>query len=303
MRGKKRVRKKRKSRVGGVIALIIILLVGFTGLRIWLESRPGAAEPIIIGSSGEFTEDRVNILFLGTNQGLSDTIMLFSLDLQNDRVDEISIPRDTYYPRAGYSGASYKINSVYSTEGWAGIGKAVSDILGGIPIHYYAVLDGEGVKKIVDAMGGVEMNVPIDMDYEDPDQNLYIHLQAGPQRLNGDQAMQYLRFRSGYANADLGRMSAQQEFLKAVVLQSMGLDLPAVLFTAQGEVETNMSMTAATGLIAQAAGMQDGSFNTHTIPGSTGMQDGLSFFFHDAAGTAELMRGIYAEPAENTPAA
>jgi len=289
-------RKRRRRRAGGIVALIIILLVAFTGIRIWLDTRPGAAEPIVASGAAEFSgNDRVNILFLGTNQGLSDTMMVFSLDFASKRLDEISIPRDTYYPRSNYSGAAYqKINSVYSTEGYQGACKAASDVLGGIPIHFYGVLDSAGIVKIVDAMGGVEMNVPINMDYEDPDQNLYIHLKAGPQLLNGDQAMQYLRFRSGYANADLGRVSAQQEFLKAVLSQSSAFDIPKIALVASQQAKTNLGMTTALGLLARASGMQGWAFNTQTIPGKTGMQNGLSYFFADAAGTKAMMDQIYA---------
>ncbi|MDR3363580.1 MAG: LCP family protein [Clostridiales Family XIII bacterium] len=294
-RRKRNQRKKRKSRAGAYIAIIVVLVLAFTGLRIWLEARPGSAEPIVIAGADEFVaEGRVNILFLGTNQGLSDTMMVFSFDVEKKILDEISVPRDTYYARSAYPGAAYqKINSVLETEGYEGCARAVSAVLGGVPIHYYAEIDSEGVKKIVDSMGGVTMNVPIDMDYEDADQNLYIHLKAGPQTLGGDQAVQYLRFRSGYANADLGRVSAQQEFLKAAISGSAGLDFPKVALTAQGEVKTNMKFTAAMGLAGNAIGMGGGSFNAYTIPGTTGMQNGASYFFADAAGTKALMQQIY----------
>ena len=292
---RKNERKRRRRTAGGVIALIIILLVAFTGFRIWMESRPGGIEPIVMAAAADFEDTgRVNILFLGENQGLTDTIIVFSYDIDNKQLDAVSVPRDTYYYRSSYPGAAYqKVNSVYKTEGYEGACQAVSDILGGTPIHYYAVLGPEGVKKIVDAVGGVTMTVPIDMVYSDPDQNLYIDLRAGTQLLNGDQAMQYLRFRSGYANADLGRVSAQQEFLKAVLSQSAGLDYPKLALTASSVTKTNMSMTSGIGLVSRAASMSGGSFNTYTIPGTAGMQDGASYFFHDAAGTKELMRGIY----------
>jgi len=296
-RDRERIRKKKRRRkIGGVIALIIILLVAFTLLRTWLELRPGGAEPIVVAGADEFVADgRVNILFLGTNQGLSDTIMVFSYDMGNNRLDEISIPRDTYYYRPSYAGAAYqKINSVYSTEGYKGASKAAGEILGGIPIHYYAVLDTEGVKKIIDSVGGVVINVPMDMQYVDVNQGLYIDLRAGTQLLNGDQAMQYLRFRSGYPNADLGRVNAQQEFLKAVLSQAGALDYPKLALTVSSVTKTNISITTGTGLAIKAANMGSGAFYTHTLPGAGGMKDGLSYFFHDEAATKDLMRQIYA---------
>ena len=289
-------RKKKKSKVGGIIALVIILLIAFTLIRVWLDARPGAAEPIVVAGSGEFTDsNRVNILFLGTNQGLSDTIMVFSLDMENQRLDQISLPRDTYYHRPAYSGAAYqKLNSVFSTEGSMGASQAAGAILGGIPIHYYAEVDTMGAIKIIDAMGGVDMYVPIDMQYIDPDQNLYIDLRAGQQRLSGEQALMYLRFRSTYPDGDLGRISAQQEFIKSAFSQLGGLSIPSVALVVQREVNTNMKITAALGLAARAATSSDWNFVTHKLPGTPGMQDGLSYFFHDAAATKELMRQIYA---------
>lgn len=293
-REKAKARKKRRSRIGAIIAIIIILIVAFTALRVWIESKPGNVDPIVTSGSAYDDSDRINILFLGTNQGLADTIMVFSFDSEQNRLEAVSVPRDTYYYRAEYAGAAYqKINSVFSTEGIEGCAKAVSDVLDGIPIHYYAETDSEGIAKIVDAMGGVEMDVPIDMDYEDPDQDLYIHLKAGYQLLNGDQAVQYLRFRSAYADGDLGRVSAQQEFLKAAVKQSAGLNFFKVATTAKREVDTNISTTRALGLVMNAVKLSDGSFNTYTIPGTPGMQDGLSYYFADETATAELIRQIY----------
>ena len=295
-RSQKRAQKQKKRKVGGIITLVILVLIAFTALRVWMESRPGAVDPVVIAGSNEFADsNRINILFLGTNQGLSDTIMVFSLDMEKHRLDQISIPRDTYYPRSKFPGAAYqKVNSVYSTEGLKGASKAAGEILGGIPIHYYAEVDTKGAIKIIDAMGGVYMNVPIDMHYSDPDQNLYIDLKAGYQLLSGEQALQFLRFRSAYPDADLGRIRAQQEFLKAMLAQGGGLNFLYVAMTAQREVTTNMRLTSALALVSQASGMSDWTFNTHTLPGSTGMQNGLSYFFHDAAATKELMRQIYA---------
>ena len=293
-RERQRDKKRGRSKAAAIIALIIVFLLAFTGLRVWLESRPGAVEPIVGGADGLVGEDRINVLFLGTNQGLSDTTMVFSFDLKNKRLDEISIPRDTYYYRASFPGPAYrKFNSIYSSEGYEAACRAASDVLGGIAIHYYAELEGKGVAKIVDAMGGIEMDVPINMDYEDPNQDLYIHLKAGRQRLNGDQAMQYLRFRSGYNNADLGRIDAQQGFLRSVLSQSEGFDLPKIALVASNEAKSNLSMTAALALMTRAGGLKDWEFNSWTIPGTTGMQDGLSYFFHDPEGTKEMMRQIY----------
>jgi len=290
--GKKR--KRRKSKLAGVIILIVVILIAFTAFRVWMEMRPGAADPVVVAGSGEFMEGRVNILFLGTNQGLSDTIMVYSLDYQNKRLDCISIPRDTYYSRPHFAGAAYqKVNSVYSSEGYKAACQAASDILGGMPIHYYAEIDVKGAAKIIDAMGGVTMYVPIDMNYTDTNQDLYINLSAGLQHLSGEQAIHYARYRSGYADGDLGRIRAQHELVKAVVAQSGGLDFPRVAIVARAETRTNMSVFSQAAFAARLAGMAGGTFNTYTIPGSAGMMNSLSYFFHDADATRDLVRQLY----------
>ena len=94
----------------------------------------------------------------------------------------------------------------------------VCEITGYVPDGYVA-LDLQSFEQLVDLMGGVRFDVPMDMYYNDPSQNLYINIPAGEQKLNGEQAMQLVRFRSGYANADLGRVSVQREFVSAALKQ------------------------------------------------------------------------------------
>ena len=84
-----------------------------------------------------------------------------------------------------------------------------------IKIHYTAVLNLDGFVKIVDAIGGVDIDIPADMDYDDPEQGLSIHLKAGPHHLNGEQAEGFVRFRSGYEQVDIGRVDAQKLFMSA----------------------------------------------------------------------------------------
>ena len=287
--------KSRKSRIAGVIILIIVALLAITAIRIWMEMRPGGAEPVVIAGSGEFMKGRVNILFLGTNQGLTDTMIVFSLDYDNKRLDAVSIPRDTYYSRPNFQGAAFqKVNSVYSTEDYKAACRAASDILGGMPIHYYAEVDVKGAAKVIDAMGGVTMYVPFDMNYTDENQDLHINLKAGLQRLSGEQAIHFARYRSSYADGDLGRIRAQHELLKEIAAQSGGLDYPRIAMVARTETRTNMSIFSQAAFAARLAGMGGGgTFNTYTIPGTPGMMDGLSYFFHDADATRSFIRNLY----------
>ena len=113
------------------------------------------------------------------------------------------------------------------------------------------------------------------------------------QHLSGTQAIHFARYRSGYADADLGRIKAQQELLKAVVAQSGAFDFPRIAVVARAETRTNMSIVSQLASAGRLAGMAGGSFNTYMLPGTPGMKDGLSYYFHDAEATKNLVRSLY----------
>ena len=172
-------------------------------------------EPDVPTEQPKALQDGVyNILICGTDDDgtRTDTIIIAHLDANDHTVALLSIPRDT--PVATGGGGLMKINSVY-----AGGGK---DLLG-FPVDGYVLVDLEAFQKTVDLVGGVEFDVPMDMNYEDPSQNLYIHLQKGLQTLDGEQAMGLVRFRKGYATQDIQRTQTQQQFLKALAKQCLSV--------------------------------------------------------------------------------
>lgn len=222
----------------------------------------------------EFKESkRVNVLLLGINSGLTDTIMLVSFDKESKRVDVISIPRDTYYHRAGYDSlGECKINAAYKGDP-VNSAKAVSSVLLGMPINYYAVIDYKGVANIVDSMGGVPMDIPNiqnkgGMYYRDPYDTppLKIALPAGPRVLDGKEAVQFLRFRHGYTEGDIGRVKAQQQFVKSAFKQCLSFKLPKVTKTVIENVKSDISIGTALSLANKAAGISSEDIHTHTIP-------------------------------------
>ena len=160
-----------------------------------------------------------NILICGTDGdgGRTDTIIVANLDTGTNSVSLMSIPRDTYIYGNYYLP---KINSVYGSAGMGEKGvKALIDKIGntfGIWVDGYVLVDLEAFEKIVDMVGGVYVEVPMNMNYDDPTQDLYIHLQKGWQTLDGAHAIQLCRYRSGYATADIRRTEVQQDFLKAL---------------------------------------------------------------------------------------
>ncbi len=178
-------------------------------------------------------DNHYNFLVVGKDRAYfnTDVIMLASFDTDTGAVSIMQIPRDTYIELVDDTRRVKKANSLlahFYNENWsgnykkdlvAGLGqlKAAMAEVFGIPIDYYVMLDLNGFVNIVNAIGGVDMYVPRDMKYNDPEQGLYINLKQGQQNLSGDEAEQFIRFRKGYANADLGRVDAQKLFMRAFI--------------------------------------------------------------------------------------
>lgn len=240
---------------------------------------------------------RVNMLVVGVNDGLTDTIMLVSWDMSANNVDVISVPRDTYYERPGYdSPGQKKINAAYSSdEGIVATAKAVSDVLMGIPINYYAIIDYDAVEAIVDGVGGVPMDIPKAMKYDDPydDPPLHINIPAGQQTLDGEHAIQFLRFRKGYANGDIGRVEAQQEFVKSLFKQCIdnGLVDSAKLITSN--VKSDVTLGAASKYALKAMGLSGDSITTYMIPGDGEYIGSTSYYLYDEEKTKLMLEEIY----------
>jgi LCP family protein required for cell wall assembly len=280
----------------------------------WADGGASSLEerlPAIVDPDSPFFEafqdkNRVNILLLGVNTNLTDTIMLASFDMDAKHIDLISIPRDTYYHRKGYNGAGEnKINAAYRGDP-VNTAKAVSEILLGMPINYYAVLDYKGVENIVDAMGGVPMTIRKGgMYYKDPYDKppLVIAIPEGEQLLDGKQAVQFLRYRSGYADADIGRIKAQQEFMKSAFKQSLGLGLPKITKTVFENVKSDITLGMATKLATKAIGITSDDITTYTLP-HTPQSEPPYYVFPNAVETAEMINTIYSiEPKDTTEAA
>lgn len=256
---------------------------------------------VLVSSDSQFFQaftnsNRVNVIVVGVNDGLTDTIMLASWDMDNNNVDVISVPRDTYYERKGYnSAAQKKINAAYGANGIISTANAVSDVLEGIPINYYAVVDYEAVENIVDGIGGIPITIEKAMVYSDPtdDPPLYINIPAGEQVLDGDHAVQYLRYRKGYRDGDIGRVRAQQEFVKIAFKQALDhgvVDSAKLVFK---NVESDLTVGAATKFALKAVGLTSDSIKTYTLPGEGRYIGDVSYFLQDEAATDEMLMEIY----------
>jgi LCP family protein required for cell wall assembly len=171
-----------------------------------------------------------NFLLLGKDQAgaNTDVIMLINYNVTRESISVLQFPRDTYVE---LDNISYKINSLYAhfyNEGYKkkedspekyGLSKLSETLEKNlcINIHYYAMVNLAGFRNIVDILGGVEVDIPADMDYDDNEQNLHIHLKKGKQLLDGKKAEQFVRFRAGYVQADIGRMDAQKIFMSSLL--------------------------------------------------------------------------------------
>jgi len=241
------------------------------------------------------TSKRFNVLIVGLEDSRTDTIMVASYDIENKAADLISIPRDTYYPRDMYDSPELKkINSVYAQEGIEGLVPAVQKILG-IPLDKYVIIDYEAVVACVDLLGGVEVNVPFHMVYSDPydDPPLNIDIPEGNQVLNGEQSLKFLRYRKGYDNQDLGRITAQQQFIKSAIKKAMGLKLPALIQEAYSYIETNVKVTDILFMATDIVGFSTDNISLTTMPGAETPLEGLSFYIPDEDGIKNVIHNMY----------
>ncbi|MCT4620694.1 MAG: LCP family protein [Marinisporobacter sp.] len=244
---------------------------------------------------------RVNVLLLGMEGARTDTIVFASFDAESKNADLISVPRDTYHARKGHNTPEKKkINAAYGDDGVEGTMSAVGDVLGGVPIHHYVKVTYSGVERIVNSLGGVKVNIPMDMDYDDnyAKPPLHIHLKKGTQVLDGKHAIQFLRFRKsnnggGYPDGDLGRIKAQQQFMKAAMGKALGFRLPVVANTVFKYVKTDMDLSDIGVLAKNAIGMKMENLKAYSLPGKATNQNHLSYFLHDEEETEKLMKEIY----------
>ncbi|MBQ7682797.1 MAG: LCP family protein [Oscillibacter sp.] len=215
------------------------------------------------------------ILLAGVDDhnGGSDTVILMSVDSKQHRVFGLSIPRDT---KAIVNGKPYKMNAAYKIGGMPLLARTISEQMS-IPVDYTVEIDLAGFAAVIDAIGGVDFEVPLDMDYEDPAQNLEIHVAKGLQHLDGETALKVVRFRhnsdgSGYGDEDLGRIRTQQNFLKAAAKRLFSLNsltkLDDMARIFQQYVKTDLTLLnlvwlAREGLQAGADGIQFA-----TLPGT-----------------------------------
>lgn len=200
--------------------------------------------------------------------GLTDSNLLVRFSPENHKLAVLSIPRDT---RTFVEGVGLtKINEANYYGGPALSAKTISDLLGGIGIDRYIRVNVQAVEKLVDALGGVTVYVPKDMKYQDDSQHLYINLKAGKQKLNGNQALQFMRFRYDDLG-DIGRIQRQQILMRALMEQTLSpatvVRLPKILSVIQEYIDTNLTIEELVALVGFASQTQRANVQMLMVPG------------------------------------
>ncbi len=237
--------------VSAVAAVILgLMMVAFFAARFISSSGGNRVSAIGQESTPPVSremDERVNFLVLGRDDasGLCDMMMLASYNITEGSMNVVQIPRDTY---AEFTSGSYKkINGAVAALGSE---RALCDFLSDalcVPIDHYVSFDLKALCKLVDVLGGVEVDVPFDMDYDDPAQGLSIHIKAGKQLLDGKRAEQFVRYRSGYLEGDVGRMDAQKLFLsslfKKIRSDASILTIASLAATLADDIDTDASIS------------------------------------------------------------
>ena len=244
---------------------------------------------------------KINILVVGLdNDGTrTDTILVATYDMDNDVVNILSIPRDT---RMYVGGRYQKINCAYAIKkdgkmkGVDGTIEAVSRLTA-IPINYYVEFTFEAFREMIDALGGVDYDVPQNMNYDDPAQNLHIHLTKGYQHLDGDKAEQLVRFRK-YPLGDIDRVKVQQNFIKELAKQKLNASviakMPDIFKVLQKNVKTNFKTSDVTKYALNVMDLSSDNIHAYSLPGTADSENyGASFWVPDMEETKKLIEETF----------
>lgn len=316
--------RRKKSKAWKIFKLfLIILLIAFlifAGMFTYrFIKNGGGLQGFMATAMGhdEYTLkdlDKINFLLVGISgfekdYKLADTIMVCSYDPKTQKASMLSIPRDTYVGKnKAKASASYKINSMYRNgENIPGMIESIEKLLD-LEIDNYLIVDTDALIQLVDAIGGVEFNVPIDMKYDDVTQDLHIDLKAGYQKLNGEQAEWLVRFRHNndgssypveYGDNDIGRMRTQREFITATLKQTLKpeniVHLMKIAEIAYNNITTNMTFETVKDYIPYAVNFSTDNLQTGTLPGTPELCNGVWIYTANKKQTAKIVEELFAD--------
>ncbi len=320
--------KKKKMKMWKKILLVILIAIAIAGgvFAYKVQKNGGGMSGMLATMVGHDENTRKNLgefkcLVLGIStdlegSSLTDTIMVASYNPNTQKATLLSIPRDTYTGKNSARATAYeKINALYGRKNRPDETLEAVNEITGLDIKYYAVVKTEALIELVDAIGGVTFNVPIDMKYDDPTQDLHIDLKAGEQKLDGDRAEQLVRFRHGnwdpktrtyptypaeYGDNDLGRMRTQREFIMQVIKQTAKVEnifkIGEILDVAKNNLITNIDFDVAKDYIPYIVEFDTANILTATLPGTVpdlSQTNNVSVFVYNKKETKALVQELF----------
>lgn len=297
-RQRQKKRRKRRTVTLVIVVLLALLVVEFTVLMNKWVTAPELNKTLSDGNTEDdvvpanttagHRDDCYTFLIAGKDKaaGLTDTVMVGMLDTTKKTLRFVSIPRDT---AVNVSYSPKKINQYYAAavnNGKDGVEALIAGVekLVGYRVDSYAIFDVDVFVELVDTMGGVNFDVPIDMDYDDPAQDLYIHVKKGYQKLSGYDTMCVFRYRSTYANGDIGRLDVQHDLLKAIASQCLSLgnipNIKKLVDIYEENVITNLSAGNVMFYVQEFLKLDEDNISFETIPANySGTKNGISYVF------------------------
>lgn len=273
--------------ISGILVLASVVMIGYELITLhWIKppdiSTDGGEAVTAMGLDRRENFFTVLVVGIDAASGNTDTIMLAAFDIDNQKINIMSIPRDTITNSTRHV---KKINAAYSSHGrdMSALMEEVESVTGVYPDRY-ALVTVDGFADIIDAIGGVEFDVPFDMIYSDPTQDLEINIKKGYQTLNGYDSMCLMRYRATYVDGDLGRIKMQQKFVDAVMDKLMKPatipKIPELAEIISNNLETDLTVGNEIWIGKEVVAMDrnEAIFMT-TLPGHANMYEGLSYYF------------------------
>lgn len=295
-----RPKKFRWARLWLRLLLFLFVAISFVGAAFMGRNMALYGSPLGPGQAG----NRINVLLVGIDDGdltnpkssphRSDSMLLAGVHKGTGTVSLLSIPRDTRVAIPGHS-SNDKFGHSFAYGGIELTMATVEDFLK-VPVHYYVVADWQGFIRVVDALGGVDLYVDADMNYEDPYANLKIHLKKGYQHLNGQQSGEYVRFRHDEMG-DIGRVARQQKFLKALAAQAIRpsnlIRLPQIVGILGQSVQTNMTPWSFREIFMALPALKANQIQADMVPGNFANIGGISYWAPDREELKQVVERMF----------
>jgi len=287
--------KKQRVRLALAVTLALIVVFSATlGIAISISSKFALLETLLTMMSTSSFSGETNILVVGLDAGVrthrSDTIMVMNVNHNTKKVSVVSIPRDTLMNVPGFG--LTKVNHSFAYGGTSLAKKTLERFLG-VKIPFTVAIDIDGLATVIDALGGITIDVERRMYYVDYAGGLYIDLYPGRQLLDGRKAIGYVRYRSDAAG-DFGRISRQQKFVKAlaerIITHKSALKAPRLIVSLLANIDTNMTTSQVLGMsMSMRQSLDIGNIEIATIPGSSIMIDNVYYLKPDLFETDKVV--------------